>query len=43
VIDEDLLDATDLSHHSSKESDKEEMPQSFGYLSEAYSISKRSF
>jgi hypothetical protein len=34
VIDEDLLDATDLSHHSSKESDKEEMPQSFDYLSE---------
>jgi hypothetical protein len=34
VIDQDLLDATDLSHHSSKESDKEEMPQSFGYLSE---------
>jgi hypothetical protein len=29
-----LLDAIDLSHHSSKESDKEEMPQSFGYLSE---------
>jgi hypothetical protein len=26
VIDQDLLDATDLSHHSSKESDKEKMP-----------------
>jgi hypothetical protein len=33
-IDQDLLDAIDLSHYSSKESDKEEMPQSFGYLSE---------
>ena len=34
MIDQDLLDATDLNHHSSKESDKEEMPKSFGYLSE---------
>jgi hypothetical protein len=33
-IDQDLLDAIDLGHHSSKELDKEEMPQSFGYLSE---------
>jgi hypothetical protein len=34
VIDQDLLDATDLSHHSIKGSDKEDMPESFGYLSE---------
>jgi hypothetical protein len=34
VIDQDLLDATDLSHHSIKESGKEKMPKSFGYLSE---------
>jgi hypothetical protein len=34
VIDQDLSDATDLSHHSIKGSGKEEMPESFGYLSE---------
>jgi hypothetical protein len=34
VIDQDLLDATVLFHHSIKESGKEEMPKSFGYLSE---------
>jgi hypothetical protein len=34
VIDQDLLDATDLSHHSIKGSDKEDMLESFGYLSE---------
>jgi hypothetical protein len=34
VIDQDLSDATNLSHHSSKESDKEEMLERFGYLSE---------
>jgi hypothetical protein len=34
VIDQDLLDATDLSHHSIKESGKEEMPKSFRYLFE---------
>jgi hypothetical protein len=33
-IDQELLDATDFSHHFSEELDKEGMPQSFGYLSE---------
>jgi hypothetical protein len=33
MVDQDSLDATDLNHHSSKESDNEEMPESFGYLS----------
>jgi hypothetical protein len=33
VIDQDLMDATSLSHHSIKGSDKEDMPESFGYLS----------
>jgi hypothetical protein len=34
MVDQDLLDATNLNHHSNKESDNEEMPKSFGYLSE---------
>jgi hypothetical protein len=34
VINQDLMDATDLSHHSIKESGKEEMPEILGYLSE---------
>jgi hypothetical protein len=34
VIDQDSLDVSDLSHYSIKESGKEEMPESFGYLSE---------
>jgi hypothetical protein len=34
VIDQDLLDATSLNHHSIKELDKEDMPESFRYLSE---------
>jgi hypothetical protein len=41
VIDQDLLDATDLSHHSIKELGKEEMPESFGYLSEGDSNGSR--
>jgi hypothetical protein len=35
MVDQDLLDATNFNHHSSKESDNEEMPKSFGYLSES--------
>jgi hypothetical protein len=35
MVDQNLLDATDLNHHSSKESDNEEMPKIFGYLSES--------
>ena len=34
VVDQDLLDATNLNHHSSEKSDNEKMPESFGYLSE---------
>jgi hypothetical protein len=34
VVGKDLLDATSLNHHSNEEPDKEEMPESFGYLSE---------
>jgi hypothetical protein len=34
VTDQDSLDVTDLSHYSIKESDKQDMPESFGYLSE---------
>jgi hypothetical protein len=34
VVDQDLLDANNLNHHSNRESDNEEMPKSFGYLSE---------
>jgi hypothetical protein len=34
VTDQDSLDATDLSHYSIEESDKQDMPESFGYLSE---------
>jgi hypothetical protein len=34
MVDQDLMDATNLNHHSNKESDNEEMPKSFGYLSE---------
>jgi hypothetical protein len=33
-IDQDLLDAASLNHYSNKESDKEELPEGFGYLSE---------
>jgi hypothetical protein len=35
MVDQDLLDATNLNHYSSKESDNEEMPRSFGYLSKS--------
>jgi hypothetical protein len=34
MVDQDLLDATNLNHYSNKESDHEEMPKSFWYLSE---------
>jgi hypothetical protein len=34
MVDQDLLDATNLNHHFNKESDNEETPKSFGYLSE---------
>jgi hypothetical protein len=34
MVDQDLLDATNLNHYSSKKSDNEEMPKTFGYLSE---------
>jgi hypothetical protein len=35
MVDQDLLDATNLNHHFSKESDSEKMLESFRYLSES--------
>jgi hypothetical protein len=38
MVDQGFVDATNLNHYSSKESDNEEMPTSFAYLSEGYPI-----